>query len=191
MLGFLVEVLEKGPPQIPAQLELHQLCSDLFKGNLEPVEKAMGDAKNNKISIHDIVLVGSSTKIPKVPKLLQDFFNGKELKKSIDRDKAMAYGAAVQTTILTGDTSEAVSDLLPLDGGIMTSSMKSNKPALRCLRTACDRAKRTLPASAEANIKIDSLFKGIDIYTSTTPHAHLPLGDPRPPSTSPSSPPPP
>ena len=78
MLGFLVEVLEKGPPQIPAQLELHQLCSDLFKGNLEPVEKAMGDAKNNKISIHDIVLVGSSTKIPKVPKLLQDFFNGKE-----------------------------------------------------------------------------------------------------------------
>ena len=173
MLGFLVEVLEKGPPQIPAQLELHQLCSDLFKGNLEPVEKAMGDAKMNKISIHDIVLVGSSTKIPKVPKLLQDFFNGKE------------------TTILTGDNSEAVSDLLPLDGGIMTSSMKSNKPALRCLRTACDRAKRTLPASAEANIKIDSLFKGINIYTSTTPHAHLPLGDPPPPSTSPSSPPPP
>ena len=73
----------------------------------------------------------------------------------------------------------------------MTSSMKSNKPALRCLRTACDRAKRTLPASAEANIKIDSLFKGINIYTSTTPHAHLPLGDPPPPSTSPSSPPPP
>ena len=129
----------------------------------------MGDAKNNKISIHDIVLVGSSTKIPKVPKLLQDFFNGKELRKSINPDKAMAYGAAVQTTILTGDNSEAVSDLLPLDGGIMTSSMKSNKPALRCLRTACDRAKRTLPASAEANIKIDSLFKGIDIYTSTTP----------------------
>merc|ERR1712242_469262 len=83
-----------------------ELCSDLFKGTLEPVEKAMRDAKLDKSSIHDIVLVGGSTRIPKIQKLLQDFFNGKELNKSINPDEAVAYGAAVQAAILTGDTSE-------------------------------------------------------------------------------------
>merc|ERR1711863_243658 len=92
-----------------------ELNSDLFKGTLEPVEKAMRDAKMDKSSINDIVLVGGSTRIPKIQKLLQDFFNGKELNKSINPDEAVAYGAAVQAAILTGDQSEAVSDLLLLD----------------------------------------------------------------------------
>ncbi|KAJ3600267.1 hypothetical protein NHX12_031256 [Muraenolepis orangiensis] len=114
-----------------------ELCSDLFRGTLEPVEKALRDAKMDKSQIHDIVLVGGSTRIPKVQKLLQDLFNGRELNKSINPDEAVAYGAAVQAAILSGDTSANVQDVLLLDvaplslgietaGGVMTPLIKRN-----------------------------------------------------------------
>merc|ERR1712226_463428 len=114
-----------------------ELCSDLFKGTLEPVEKALRDAKLDKSGIDDIVLVGGSTRIPKIQKLLQDFFNGKELNKSINPDEAVAYGASVQAAILTGGHSETIGDVLLLDvaplslgietaGGVMTSLIKRN-----------------------------------------------------------------
>ena len=70
-----------------------ELCADLFRGTLDPVEKALRDAKLDKAQINEVVLVGGSTRIPKVQKLLQDFFNGKELNKSINPDEAVAYTA--------------------------------------------------------------------------------------------------
>merc|ERR1712210_27280 len=92
-----------------------ELNADLFRGTMDPVEKSLRDAKMDKSDIHEIVLVGGSTRIPKVQKLLQDYFNGKELNKSINPDEAVAYGAAVQAAILCGDKSEEVQDLLLLD----------------------------------------------------------------------------
>ncbi|RCK63448.1 Heat shock protein SSA1 [Candida viswanathii] len=114
-----------------------ELCADLFRSTLEPVEKVLKDAKIDKSQVEEIVLVGGSTRIPKIQKLVSDFFNGKELNKSINPDEAVAYGAAVQAAILTGDTSSKTQDILLLDvaplslgietaGGIMTKLIPRN-----------------------------------------------------------------
>jgi heat shock protein 1/8 len=89
-----------------------ELCQGHFRSTLDPVEKVLRDSKIDKSNVHEIVLVGGSTRIPRIVKLVSDFFNGKEPNKSITPDEAVAYGAAVQAAILSGDTSEKTQDLL-------------------------------------------------------------------------------
>lgn len=110
---------------------------DLFRSTLEPVERALRDAKMDKAQIHDVVLVGGSTRIPRVQKMLRDFFGGKELSMGINPDEAVAYGAAVQAAVLSGDSSDAIRDVLLVDvaplslgietaGGVMTRLVERN-----------------------------------------------------------------
>ena len=110
---------------------------DLFRSTMDPVEKVLKDAKMSKNQVHEIVLVGGSTRIPKVQELIKDFFNGKEPCKNINPDEAVAYGAAVQAAILTGDTNEVTDQILLLDvaplslgietaGGVMTKLIPRN-----------------------------------------------------------------
>jgi L1 cell adhesion molecule like protein len=117
--------------------KFEELCGQYFQNTIKPVEQVLNDAKVSKNQIHDIVLVGGSSRIPMVQDLLSKFFNGKTLNKSINPDEAVAYGAAIQAAILNKDESETLDKVLLIDvtplslgietaGGVMTVIVEKN-----------------------------------------------------------------
>lgn len=120
-----------------SRAKFEEICSDLFRKTLEPVNQVLLDAKLDKSKIDEIVLVGGSTRIPKIQQLLTDYFNGKELCKSVNPDEAVAYGAAVMGAVLSGVKNKKIDDLVVLNvcplslgvetlGGVMTTLIPKN-----------------------------------------------------------------
>lgn len=117
--------------------KFEELCMDLFRRTIEPVEKVMTDAKMDKSKVHEIVLVGGSSRIPKIKQMLSEYFGGKKLNESVNPDEAVAYGAAVQAAILTNQNDEKLNNIVMVDvtplslgvetaGGIMANIIDRN-----------------------------------------------------------------
>lgn len=148
-----------------SRAKFEDLCSDFFLSTIETVEKALMDSRMEKDDIDEIILVGGSTRIPKIQRLLQEFFGGKELNNSINPDEAVAYGAAVQAAILTGVEADLLQDLLlldviPLSLGIDTASGVMSTLIERNSATPTRETHYASPSHANQTNVIISVYEG-------------------------------
>lgn len=142
-----------------------ELCSDLFRDTLGPVEKALADARLKKSDIHNIILVGGSTRIPKIQAMLKEIFAGKPLTTSLNPDEAVACGAAIQAAILNGQHHEKIKDLLlvdvvPLSLGIETARGMMYKIIERNTPLPCQKTKEITTLDDYQNSMTIEIFEG-------------------------------
>merc|ERR1712063_117235 len=147
-----------------------ELCADLFRSTLSPVEQVLKDSRIDKRSVDEVVLVGGSTRIPKVQQLLSNFFNGKKLNFSINPDEAVAYGAAVQAAILSGHGGAATEnvlllDILPLSLGLETAGDVMTVLAPRGTKVPTSKSE-TFSTYADNQLAVDlKVFQGERRFT--------------------------
>lgn len=153
------------------------ICQDFFRNCLIPVEKVLSDAKMSKSKVSEVVLVGGSTRIPKVQELLKNFFNGKELCKELNPDEAVAYGAAVQAAILNGGqgSEETTKDIVlidvaPLSLGIAVEGVKMEPIITRNSTIPCTKSKVFTTSSNNQHTVSINIYEGERTFVENNNH---------------------